>query len=204
MSEPLYIGIAGVAGSGKDTFFSHLKSTLEGQSKKVKRYSFGDCLKEEVTPWTSNHYGIDALTCSRKEKDFIRPMLISHASIRREMSKGQHWINCVEKKIKDDKDTYDVICLTDVRYNFYDNDECSWIKQKGGIIVYVTRFIPKDNCFLEANNEEEKTHDPLVKEASDYSVTIEEKITENEIDSEINFAVESFLSWANKNQKWKT
>ncbi len=35
MNKPLYIGLSGVAGSGKDTFFSFLKSTLQSNLKRI-------------------------------------------------------------------------------------------------------------------------------------------------------------------------
>lgn len=203
MNKPLYIGLAGVAGSGKDTFFQFLQSRLQENLKRVKRYSFGDCLKEEINPWTTEHYGIDAVNCSREEKDFIRPMLIAHASIRREMSKGQHWIKCVEEKVENDKEPCDIVCLTDVRYNFYENDECRWIKEKGGVIVYVSRFLSGQDCFLEAKNPEEKAHDPLVKNLADYEVVLEEKESENQITHEALYAVEGLLMWLEKEAKWK-
>jgi len=203
MNKPLYIGLSGVAGSGKDTFFSFLKSTLQSNLKRIKRYSFGDCLKQELNPWTTENYDIDSLDCSRDEKDFIRPLLIAHAAIKREMTKGQHWINCVEEQIKNDPEDYDVICLTDVRYNFYENDECAWVKEKGGIIVHISRFLSDKDCFLEPKNPEEKAHDPLVKNCADYEVIVEEKQSKEAVQNETLFAVEGLLKWMEENGKWK-
>ena len=37
MKEPMLIGLAGVAGCGKDTFFTHLKQALEKRSITIKR-----------------------------------------------------------------------------------------------------------------------------------------------------------------------
>ena len=60
------IGIAGVAGAGKDTFYS-----LLSQRMFCKRASFADFLKKEVRPWCGDQYGIDPCTCSREEKEII-------------------------------------------------------------------------------------------------------------------------------------
>ena len=201
--EPFYIGISGVAGSGKDTFFSYLQKIFN--NKKIKRYSFGDELKKEVSPWTLEHYGIDSLTQNRKDKEIIRPFLVFHASTKRNQTRGRYWIEKTEEEIEKSlqlgKEFYpDIICLTDVRYNFYEDDEVAWIKRKKGIIVYVSRVL-EDGSVLEAKNDEEKKHDPLVKGHADYIVKVSEKQTEEDIHNEMISNVNLFLDWL-KN-KWK-
>ena len=128
MKDPMLIGLAGVAGCGKDTFFTHLKQALEKRSITIKRYSFGDELKYEVNKWTTNQYGIDAVNCNRNDKEQIRPFLIAHGVIKRNNTEGQYWINKTKERIESDTEKPDIACITDVRYNQYKNDEASWIK----------------------------------------------------------------------------
>ena len=104
---------------------------------------------------------------------------------------------------KNDPENYDVICLTDVRYNFYENDECAWVKQKGGIIVYISRFLSDKDCFLEPKNPEEKAHDPLVKNCADYEIIVEEKQSKEAVENETLYAVQGLLKWMEENGKWK-
>ena len=59
----MVIGLAGVAGSGKDTFYSILSSKIN-----AKRFSLADKLKE-VKPWCWKHYGIDPLNCHRHKRN---------------------------------------------------------------------------------------------------------------------------------------
>ena len=49
------IGVSGVAGVGKDTFFQLLSEVIP-----CKRYALADELKKEVRQWTRLHYGIDS------------------------------------------------------------------------------------------------------------------------------------------------
>jgi len=184
MHKPLIIGLGGVAGSGKDTFFSNLKRILGSPATfdlKVKRYSFGDELKKEVNQWTTTHYGIDAVNCDRVEKEKIRSFLISHGVIKRNRTEGQYWIDKVEKAVSNDGDRPDIACITDVRYNHYKNDEASWIKSNGGILVYIRRMIVRSDeegvvthSCLQAKNPEEQINDPKVLGVADYVASVKD------------------------------
>ena len=55
------IGLAGVAGAGKDLFFKILKESVPN----VKRYALADELKEELFEWSHMNYGIDTMRCTR-------------------------------------------------------------------------------------------------------------------------------------------
>jgi energy-coupling factor transporter ATP-binding protein EcfA2 len=209
MKNTILIGLGGVAGCGKDTFFTHLKKALNKKSITIKRYSFGDELKHEVNKWTTNQYGIDAIGCSRPDKEKIRPFLISHGVIKRDKTEGQYWIEKTKSTIERDPETPDVACITDVRYNQYKNDEASWIKNSGGLVVYIQRLVKTEEAAelrvpLEAKNSEELKNDPLVKDAANYIASIKEvheSIIEETVDEEISI----FLNWLeNKGgEQWK-
>ena len=69
----MIIGLSGVAGAGKDLFYSLLEQSLP-----CVKASLADSLKRETSEWCKEHYGIDPLRCTREEKDIIRPFLVFH------------------------------------------------------------------------------------------------------------------------------
>ena len=87
------IGIAGVAGSGKDTFARVIAKVFEDSGAEVNYLSFAAKLKSEVAGISKKLYDIDPTDCSRDEKNLIRPLLLAHGAIMREKTAGQYWIN---------------------------------------------------------------------------------------------------------------
>ena len=81
------IGISGVAGAGKDTFFN-----LLSQYAPCRKYSLADELKKELNQWCRMHYGIDSQTCTREEKEIIRPLLVFHGALKRQA--GRKILDC--------------------------------------------------------------------------------------------------------------
>ena len=79
------IGISGVAGCGKDTFYS-----LLSQSVPCSKFSLADELKKEVQQWCRMHYGIDSVTCSREENELIREFLVYLGTAKRRASEGEY------------------------------------------------------------------------------------------------------------------
>ena len=97
------IGIAGVAGSGKDTFAKLIAKVFENSGAEVNYLSFADKLKSEVADISKKLYNIDPTSCSRDEKNLIRPLLLAHGAIMRNKTAGQYWINSVKSLISDEK-----------------------------------------------------------------------------------------------------
>lgn len=177
--KPHVIGIAGVAGSGKDTFLDLLSKNLPN----VKRFAFADNLKKELNPFFKEMYGVDLFTCSRETKDILRPILVCHGKMRRITSKGRHWLTLLEKEIKEYQaaNPFDTIVVTDVRYDGYDNDEVSWLKNEmGGVLVHVRRYKDKwvqtqdetykSKEYIEAPNEDERLNDPKLIKKANYKI----------------------------------
>lgn len=172
----MVIGVSGVAGAGKDTFFEIFENLL-GYKRRIRRFALADALKDECSTWTLPNYGIDARTCSRENKELIRPFLVLHAKFKREESKGRHWLEKIYYDISSYKNSNDIALITDIRYNEYDKDEVSWLKNElNGILLHVSMYtaIPDPNegalilHFKKPCNEEEEKNDPLVKKAADY------------------------------------
>jgi len=169
------IGLSGVAGSGKDLFF-----TLLSKIKKCRRISIADALKEEVNPWTKEHYGVNSVTCSREEKELIRPFLVFHANLKRGQSQGRHWINILDKNIKNLKlDDDEVLVITDIRFDHYTDDEVFWLKQElNGLLVHICNYCKVNSggaappIIVEKNpaNDSEKINDPKLKINADHCI----------------------------------
>ena len=170
------IGIAGVAGAGKDLFFDLLSEELE-----CKKFSLAEELKEEVKNHCIKYYNTDPTKCTRNEKNLIRPLLVGHGTIKREQTSGRYWIEKLEPKIKDfifnnyiknSNKNSTLPCITDIRYDEYEKDEIHWLKKEmNGVLVHVSKFKrgPKGKLhFLNPANEQEAINNPKAYKAADY------------------------------------
>jgi hypothetical protein len=203
------IGIAGVAGAGKDLFYE-----LLSEKAKCKRFSLGDELKAEIRDYCVFHFGIDPTNCSRQEKNLIRKCLVSHASIKRQLSNGRYWLSKVDPKIKNhifeqlsnSQEVTEYSCITDIRYCQYENDEVSWLKNElGGILVHISQFkiINSEKIFVPPANEDEASQDSTLKELADY--TYECQFIEGSLEhikkTLTNSVIKDFLKCINKSIK---
>jgi len=214
--KPIYLGLSGLAGTGKDTFYQHLKSRLNKDLVKVKRYSLGDCLKEDIKDWCVSRYSIDPTNCSREEKNFIRPLLVAHAGIMRAKSNGRYWIDTLNKKISSENQSdVDLIVITDIRYNDYENDEVNWLKDDlNGILVHLRRYYVEYNIngipstkYIQPMNEDEKRNDPALRILADLKLDVYDVGSDkNQIAEELGEKIEEFIGWYKNNQEdngWK-
>ena len=199
------IGVSGVAGAGKDTFCELLSRKIP-----CKRTSFADLLKKEVSPWCGAQYGIDALDCSREEKEIIRPFLVFHGNLKRKITGGRYWIDNLDKAIqagirqgvlKDDT----TLVITDVRYDEYEYDEVTWVKDKlNGCLVHLSQYTEEPDFgegalirkFKEPANPSEARNDPQIKSKADYIIEWE-YIKDGQIEM-LNKYIDDFLNWYNK------
>ena len=185
------IGIAGVAGSGKDTFAQIIKKVFESNGFEVNCLSFAKKLKEEVAEVSKNMYGIDTTNCTREEKNLIRPLLLAHGAIMREKTKGQYWINGIKDLVSNDK----INIITDVRFCEYECDEVDWIQSNNGIVVHITRFFEEngERIYISPDNEYEKRNDKTLKNKANYSFCWPTDISKQKKYSE------KFFKWLVKN-----
>ena len=95
MKNKNIIGLGGVAGSGKDLFYSLLSQKVD-----VKRFSLADELKRETYEWCMKHYNIDPVNCSREQKEIVRPFLVFHGGQKRNQTSGRYWIKKLNEKLK--------------------------------------------------------------------------------------------------------
>jgi len=158
------LGLSGVAGSGKDTFFSLLSQKLSFQ-----RFALADELKILTRKDLLKKYNVDILNCTRDEKDLVRNDLVLFAKQKRLDSCGKFWTDILSKKIQESSAKY--ICITDIRHNWFSKDEVFWLKNiLGGRLVDISSYDPINGKFVQPPNEEEEFHYPEVKAAADYYV----------------------------------
>ena len=185
------IGIAGVAGSGKDTFAEIIKKVFESNGFEVNCLSFAKKLKEEVAEVSKSMYGIDTRNCTREEKNLIRPLLLAHGAIMREKTKGQYWIDGIKDLVSNDK----INIITDVRFCEYECDEVDWIQSNNGIVVHITRFFEEngERIYISPDNEYEKRNNKILKNRANYSFS-----WPTDISKQIKYS-NKFFEWLVKN-----
>lgn len=165
------IGLGGIAQSGKDFFFANLKKTTK---RNVIRFAIADELKKELFSLIKNTYNVDIFNCSAEDKEKIRPMLLSHGKIRRNESKGRHWINKISEKVKDAaKDEKNIVVITDIRYDEFAEDEVDWVKKElNGFFVHISKYTEDKGVkvFGLPPNEDEAINNPKLIEKADYLI----------------------------------
>lgn len=162
------IGLSGVAGSGKDTLFT----LLNLRNPNTKRFALADILKEEISPFIKELYGIDIFNCSREEKNLLRPILVEHGKIRRTFTSGTYWTSKLTKSINEfiSLDPKNVAIITDIRYAEYEEDELFWLKKMlNGHLIHITMTLDKGEKLMPPNKEEER-NDPVLKKNADIKI----------------------------------
>jgi len=195
----MVIGLAGVAGAGKDLFFDLLSEKLDCQ-----KLSLADALKTEVATFSQDQYGIHPLTCSREQKDLIRPFLVFHGKFRRDLTKGRYWVEELNKKINKNILTNSIVIVTDIRYDDYPEDEVHWLKEElEGLLVHISMYeeVPSlcgshTKNFKEPINDEEARNDPKLKSQADYTVQWEKAKGNKE--KELKPHIDGFISWLDR------
>jgi hypothetical protein len=201
------IGLAGVAGAGKDLFFNLLSKRMP-----VRRFALADKLKWECANWCYEQYDIDPLACSREEKEKIREFLVFHGTFKRRLSNGRHWIDKLTPDIQGfllNVQAEDVPVVTDIRYQEYEGDEVNWLKKElGGVLIHVSQYHTPEHGWecekydLQPANEEEERMDPIIKENADFLVKWRKIKCDNPLDNDyLNNEVDKFVSWYNEKVK---
>lgn len=166
------IGLTGVARSGKDTFYSILKKYLKEKNIESQRIALADNLKYELGDFVKEKFKIDLNKCDGQDKELVRPLMVAYGKCRRVQTEGKYWTSLVESKIKELKKNNSVPVITDIRYIEYKDDEYSWLKSNGGILIHISRKLD-DGSIVPPANIEEKSNDNKLKAVADYSVSWE-------------------------------
>ena len=129
------IGVSGFARSGKDTFYERSKLLLEKHGKKTVRVAFADALKSECDELLSKYTNISAFTEEDKDKELIRPLLVTYGTHIRRALNENCWIEKVQPQVIEYLKSDCYVFVTDVRFK----NEAQWITMNGGLLVNVAR-----------------------------------------------------------------
>lgn len=180
------IGIAGLAGDGKDSVCKILKEYFESRTKSLfYRISLADVLKRDCLSACLELYGVNSIHCSREQKEKIRDLLVFYGKVMRNKTRGKHWTQQAEKTIKQitQKEKDGIFCVPDIRYAEFEQDEVQWLKSfENSYLIYVKKYTLQPNPFSEleiskqiktyspAVNSQEAYHSPLVEKLADYVI----------------------------------
>ena len=184
-----FVGLTGLAGFGKDLFFSLSKDILKKKRKVACRVSLADQLKEQTKSTLKSMFDIDPTDCSREEKDEIRDFLVFYGALKRKETRGRYWIKKAEKTIQAIKQNLlaehvknAVIFITDIRYDHYAKDERHWVQEElEGKLIHISKYKRKLSLDESLRLKESKEHDtppnrqeakfdPILFEAADISL----------------------------------
>lgn len=90
----LVLGLGGDRGVGKDTLFQLLRQ----MDPRFRRWAYADQLKFDLRPLLTDQFGIDPITATDSEKEFIRPILIAYGCAWRDRD-IDHWAKQVTDQI---------------------------------------------------------------------------------------------------------
>jgi Zn-finger nucleic acid-binding protein len=175
------IGISGYARSGKDLFTSVAQKVLKEHEITSEKFALAYELKNDLKSLIKTKIGIDVFTDDTQSKSIIRPLLVAYGDVMRKTSEGKYWTTKVSQRI--DKSKADVVFITDIRYDVYPEDECTWLDRKmSGKLIHITKFkqstVPQGKRFSKnkivkiydaAPNDHELLNNPKVKSKANYA-----------------------------------
>ena len=171
-----FLGIAGAATVGKDTYYKLLKEIcLEDFGVNVVRFALADSLKKNLFSFILEKYNVDIFNCSTEDKNKVRHELVNHARTMRQNTKGRYWIEKLQSEIEAYKKSEnfkqsDIFCVTDIRHFEYPSDEVVWLKEENkGFLIYVEKFF-EDGSVCAPANDDERRNDPFLRKNADHSL----------------------------------
>jgi hypothetical protein len=154
------IGIGGVARSGKDTLCKYLQDKFPDY---ITRFALADELKLDLNEFLKSKTNISAFTVDPKEKTLIRDLLVAYGKIKREQSQGRYWTSLLQPKIDECIRNGGVAVVTDIRYDFYPEDELFWLLNVNrGTFIHVTRTDEAGQIISPPNKDEEINNPKLM------------------------------------------
>jgi len=159
------IGVAGNSCSGKDSFFKALNLLCPENQARFNRVAFADILKSELEELCWREFHIHTTTQDPKEKELIRPLLVAYGVIKRELYQGTYWISKITPSVKNILARGGRVCVTDVRFNYFPEDELKWVKSLGGIVIFLERLDNNGQLVPPANYTETVNNELVMKEA---------------------------------------
>lgn len=149
------IGLFSNATAGKDTLYDILESIFNKFEITTEKFSLASELKLELSDFTRKQYGISSFTTDPYQKTLIRPIMVEHGRVRRTMTSGSYWIDILHPKIKESLQNGNLPIICDIRYDVYQKDELSWLKNElNGLLIHIERVLPNGSLVQPANIDE--------------------------------------------------
>lgn len=168
-----YIGVSGVARSGKNLFCDIASDLLSERGIDSRTFSLAYYLKKDCEVFIREKFGLDVWSEKTEDKNIFRPLLIWYGSIKRTQSNGRCWIEKLNSDIK--MSTATVNFVSDIRFAFHKNDEVSWIKSElGGTLVHLSKFHYEGHdrvkIYTPPAGEDERLNEPRLVEQCNYEL----------------------------------
>jgi hypothetical protein len=165
----LYIGIAGVARSGKDSLALEIENLIRSyKGKTIYRTSLAQPLKEDCKDFIKDYLGLNVFTDKNEEKATFREFLVWYGKVKRQQTEGKYWTNLLDERVQ--KFQPDVCIIPDVRYQQYDEDEVSWLKAKENNILIHLQRIAINGEIVPPANMDESINDSIIQNSADYKI----------------------------------
>lgn len=187
MNNIKYIGVSGLARSGKNLFCEiATKQILETYGLRAKTYALAYALKQDCAEFVKDKLGMDVFSERTDDKNVFRELLVWYGATKRKQTQGRYWVELLQKHIeldtqleKDLGNPVDVVLVSDIRFIEYDKDEVYWIKNElNGKLVHITKYKwdikQSEKTYVLPPNMSETVNDPKVKAAANYKLEWEE------------------------------
>jgi hypothetical protein len=189
--QQIVIGVGGVARAGKNLFSDLLVKQLGQQFHlHAQHFALAHELKMDCRNFIRDKFNINVFTENTDEKKIFRDMLVWYGDAKRKQSNGRYWIDKLNTRIGSEFECgtppIDVAIVSDIRYDFYENDEVDYIrKEKNGIFIHISKYtygFPTDGrvvkvggqtvantkIFTDPANSHEALNDPKLQKKADY------------------------------------
>ena len=165
----LYIGISGVARSGKDSLALEIENLIRSHKGKIiYRTSLAQPLKEDCKDFIKQYLGLNVFTDNNEEKATFREFLVWYGKVKRQQTEGKYWTSLLDERVQ--KYQPDVCIIPDVRYQQYEQDEVSWLKAKPNSILIHLQRIAINGEIVPPANMDESINDSIIQNSADYKI----------------------------------
>jgi hypothetical protein len=189
----LYIGIAGVSRSGKDSLALHLENKIRSYcDKSIYKTSLAQPLKEDCQDFVQKYLGLNVFSDKTEEKSVFREFLVWYGKVKRQQTQGKHWTSLLDERVKLIRPN--ICIIPDVRYQQYEGDEVYWLKeQRNGILIHLQRIAINGEIVPPANMDE-TINDSIIQNSADYKIVWPTFTDNNKEENMKEFAQKAFDS----------
>lgn len=187
----LYIGIAGVARSGKDSLALEIENLIKSyKGKTIYRTSLAHPLKQDCKDFIEQNLGLDVFTDKNEEKAIFREFLVWYGKVKRQQTEGKYWTNLLDKRVE--QLNPDVCIIPDIRYLQYEEDEVVWLKSKPNNVLIHLQRIAINGEIVPPANMDESINDSIIQNSADYKIVWPTFIDDNKQENMKEFAQQAF------------